>query len=849
MSRTGFTFVSQRIETEKAIKRIGTASINLNVLSFPHSKTLSLENVERLKRVFRLERGCRPDELPNRIPAIIDENPLHQCLNLSGLSLERLQSAVPGDHAKLEFPRAFRLECLRGRHRVEAARHTPPYTEKRWIVDLYPANISKELKYALIDEYTNERKPDDGEFYYKIREFQGVFGTKNPYFEMRWWARLATASESTNRKERLEQLLNHAQFAPAFDAFRHIPALYGGMRLSAINKMVCLKCHDLLLFCLGEIRDFYYFVFGNDEDAMRRVTRADVEALHLTAPGACEAEAQALFGRIKAGELLKAFSDRERDDIWARLRSATTDCLVPSLFAFFENLKYLKGPADCMKRLIRPKRGETIFSALEGGFSDLSLPSGRCPIQVSRTNFKYARANAANRLDLLYRQLWLVAFREYRAVPNEGKKKLAGPIAGETDETVLFEFASLAQKFGFHSEEIHDLAHRDPDREMAYRFLKTVRKPDQYRYENPDECVTQIVNVIQEAEPVQDEDGTMDIDIDEHEKPPNRCGVPNDADQLRDRSSIFLDQLHRPLEQQGTSLSSFFIQRSIYFSFFGKELGVNLGDLEDSDGDFEFNNHRAQGRRKPSRPRNTGETLQLEEQPDRLSELEAQERGYRERLDAARAEVQQLDAKVQLLTSKQSEQQTRLEQLEQSLPETEERLRKTKKEVHDLESHVQSLKNEEVDLTRQVDQLRAEEASQQHRVGQLQNLQQGLEEQIRTNRLVIGTQNTSARAEEERQGRLRRLAEKLQELETRKLAKQSSLEKLNAEECERKARVDQLSAKENDLHTRTERLATAERELQSAVDELAAKEIEQRKRIKEQQQQQQTGSVALPEQS
>lgn len=105
--------------------------------------------------------------------------------------------------------------------------------------------ISKELKCALIDEYTNERKVDDGEFYYKIREFQGVFGLKNPYFEARWWARLAATSESTNKKERLEQLLNHAQFAPAFDAFRHIPALYGGMRLSVVNKMICMKCHDV----------------------------------------------------------------------------------------------------------------------------------------------------------------------------------------------------------------------------------------------------------------------------------------------------------------------------------------------------------------------------------------------------------------------------------------------------------------------------------------------------------------------------------------------------------------------------------------------------------------------------
>lgn len=57
------------------------------------------------------------------------------------------------------------------------------------------------LKSALIDGYTNERKPADGEFYYKICLCQGVFGTENPYFERRWWARLAALLTSTNKTD------------------------------------------------------------------------------------------------------------------------------------------------------------------------------------------------------------------------------------------------------------------------------------------------------------------------------------------------------------------------------------------------------------------------------------------------------------------------------------------------------------------------------------------------------------------------------------------------------------------------------------------------------------------------
>jgi hypothetical protein len=99
----------------------------------------------------------------------------------------------------------------------------------------------------LIEEYTNEVKPDDGQFFYNIRVFQGYFGRnrKNPCFEKRWWGRLAAVSTSNNKKERLEQLFRHVLFAPAFDAFQHIPALYVGMRISILNKMISMKCDEV----------------------------------------------------------------------------------------------------------------------------------------------------------------------------------------------------------------------------------------------------------------------------------------------------------------------------------------------------------------------------------------------------------------------------------------------------------------------------------------------------------------------------------------------------------------------------------------------------------------------------
>ena len=64
---------------------------------------------------------------------------------------------------------------------------------------LFVKDISDDAKRDLIEEYTSERKPDDGGFYYKIREYQGLFGQENPYSEGRWWARFASVSGSTHK--------------------------------------------------------------------------------------------------------------------------------------------------------------------------------------------------------------------------------------------------------------------------------------------------------------------------------------------------------------------------------------------------------------------------------------------------------------------------------------------------------------------------------------------------------------------------------------------------------------------------------------------------------------------------
>lgn len=98
-------------------------------------------------------------------------------------------------------------------------------------------DVNKELRTCLIEEYSNEARPTDGEVYRKIRQYQFE---KNVSFEKRWWTRL-----TPHCSKNLKQLLRHNEFTAAFDALLEIPGLWVGMRISTIHKMMAMKCDEV----------------------------------------------------------------------------------------------------------------------------------------------------------------------------------------------------------------------------------------------------------------------------------------------------------------------------------------------------------------------------------------------------------------------------------------------------------------------------------------------------------------------------------------------------------------------------------------------------------------------------
>ena len=128
-----------QLESEKTTKYLGTARVQLQWLSFQNNE-LDAKHVQVLKLSF--EGDCRRLDVRNHIPAIIDQQNLDSALQLSGISQGQLFQCSQYQPLELGFWLGYQLECLHGRHRVQAAKLALASSNKWWTVDLYLAGIN-----------------------------------------------------------------------------------------------------------------------------------------------------------------------------------------------------------------------------------------------------------------------------------------------------------------------------------------------------------------------------------------------------------------------------------------------------------------------------------------------------------------------------------------------------------------------------------------------------------------------------------------------------------------------------------------------------------------------------------
>lgn len=292
------------------------------------------------------------------------------------------------------------------------------------------------------------------------------------------------------------------------------------------------------------MKEFWYGSVGVERNAMQKVDENSVKEFEGTAPGACRADARDLYKKLKAGKIFGAFNDQDREKIWAEVCRRTKDRLVPSFFTFFEDLNWLKGPADCVKRLIPISPDDTILYALEQYvFTGVNQRTGQCLIQKPDHTFVSKPGTEADQMNLGVLQLFLIAMRNHLNMPAEPKKKnlLAKPRPKKADPEVLHEFAAHAHKLGFESDEIRELTE-----------LRTTSRAPQ-----------------KESASSGSEDSNPPI---------RRCGIPWSCHHEQDKISLFLEPLYAVQSGEFEEMTSSFVRRSVILAFFEKPTSLCLSE-------------------------------------------------------------------------------------------------------------------------------------------------------------------------------------------------------------------------------------------------------------------------------
>ena len=79
---------------------------------------------------------------------------------------------------------------------------------------------------------------------------------------------------------------------------------------------------------------------------MKKIDLDTVDTLQLLAPGKSRNDAKKACGLILSGQAFAEFSDEDRRTIWNRMKNF--DGLIPSLYTFFEDFKYLVKSGKCL---------------------------------------------------------------------------------------------------------------------------------------------------------------------------------------------------------------------------------------------------------------------------------------------------------------------------------------------------------------------------------------------------------------------------------------------------------------------------------------------------------------------
>ena len=299
------------------------------------------------------------------------------------------------------------------------------------------------------------------------------------------------------------------------------------------------------------------------EDAVDKET---VESIQALAPGISTRDYNSIVVAMDSGLLFPLVkAPEQRHLILQNLQSL--DCLIPSFFTFFENLKYLEPCCQIMKGLLKPQFRKSICQELFGSY----WHPQSIVIECCDGDFKAKpRTTLEQDRDLAYWQLWLFAMRNFPQLTSvmprkEARKKK--PLIREPDPTVWHHFGGLAVRLSFRTKAAKDLQNQDPDIDLA-RALVDRHTGDAERYSSEVKQIANITKSLCKRRLPPSTLGSLTSNTEIALK--RRVGRPFEDVFNHDRSLLYLPCI-KNAQSSGlvSDITTFFAVRDMFIHFFG----------------------------------------------------------------------------------------------------------------------------------------------------------------------------------------------------------------------------------------------------------------------------------------
>ncbi|KAK4551392.1 hypothetical protein LTR86_011199 [Recurvomyces mirabilis] len=537
---------------------LGYARVQLSDLYFSHHEEPrhrhgSDKNVARMVRIFKSR--CKREEEDNFLKAVLDER---------DVSRARQSAAIVGSAPaasqieQLPILQGCRLRCLNGWARVLAAKQHLDQNDQWWIVRIYAwaadqAQVSPAENLQAAEEYRNEQPHSDGEIFRKVCFYRRAGASDH---ERGWWERL-----SLSKAKDLRQLLAVEAYAKAFEKLLEWPGLWDSVHLGSLHRLLPMRCEEEVLYYLEHISEVWTVitcpVIGDLLPGA--VDATTVHHLQGLSPSVSCADAETVRSLMRRRVVFSMVSDvRTRD----RLLRSILDYrdLIPSLYTFFESLKYLEPGAQILKSLLPPKQKRTIREAF---FATYSRPAELLVEHSADDLRRHDRASQEQEREYAYHQVWLYALRNCTCMIGTIPRKEASkpkPKACHINQLVWQRFGHLVWTVGFELEAAARLKSDDVTLRPAESLLSAwdLELTNQTTLNRLTDILRgakwqRLPEICPTAAPSKES-----IALE------RRVGRPFEDDHRRDRSELFLPQMYNADLADGEMITSFYCVRSMF---------------------------------------------------------------------------------------------------------------------------------------------------------------------------------------------------------------------------------------------------------------------------------------------